>query len=315
MNQITNKGTSMQNIREWYIKKIKPNTILYLFLIPVLIYAAIFWYAPMFGLVMSFQRYNPGLGFLNSPWVGFEHFKLFFSSYMFGTLIKNTLRLSIYSLLAGIPLPIILALAFQYCRSHKFAKTVQTVTYAPYFISVVVLVSMLSIFLSPSTGLVNHLISKFGGDSIYFMVEKKIFSHIYVWSGIWQGAGWGSIIYTAALAGSNPQLHDAAVIDGASKWQRVVHIDFPILIPTFLILMILNIGHIMSVGYEKVYLMQNSGNIMVSQIISTYTYSIGVLDGEISYATAIGLFNNVINFILIFVASTASKKITQIGVI
>jgi putative aldouronate transport system permease protein len=310
-----NISTSIKSpFRVWFRKKVIPNWILYLFLIPALIYAAIFWYAPMFGLVMSFQRYNPGLGFLKSPWVGLDNFERFFDSYMCWTLIRNTLVLSLYSFIAGLPIPIILAIVFQYCPHKRFVKTVQTVTYAPYFISVVVLVAMLTIFLSPRTGLINLAIKNMGVQPINFMSDSAWFRHIYVWSGVWQGAGWGSIIYTATLSGSDPQLHEAAIIDGASKWKRVWYIDLPVIAPTFIILQIMNVGHIMSVGFEKVYLMQNSANIMVSEIISTYSYSLGIKGGEVSYTTAIGLFNNVVNFILLLTANFISSKVSKISV-
>lgn len=298
----------------WFRRKIAPNWILYLFLLPVLVYAAIFWYAPMFGLVMSFQNYNPGLGFFGSPWVGLANFERFFNSYMCWTLIKNTLWISLYSFIAGLPVPIILAIVFQYCPHKRFVKTVQTITYAPYFISVVVLVAMLMIFLSPRTGLINIIIKSLGAQPINFMSDAGWFRHIYVWSGVWQGAGWSSIIYTATLSGSDPQLHEAAIIDGASKWKRVWYIDLPVLAPTFIILQVMSIGNIMSVGFEKVYLMQNSANIMVSEIISTYTYTLGIKGGEVSYTTAIGLFNNIVNFVLLLAANFISSKVSKISV-
>jgi putative aldouronate transport system permease protein len=298
----------------WFRKKIAPNWICYLFLLPVLIYAAIFWYAPMFGLTMSFQRYNPGLGFFKSPWVGFSNFKRFFDSYMCWTLIENTLYISLYSFIAGLPIPIIMALAFQYCPRKRFTKTVQTITYAPYFISVVVLVAMLTVFTSPRTGLINLAMKGLGVQPVNFMADAKWFRHVYVWSGVWQGAGWSSIIYTAALSGSDPQLHEAAIIDGASKWKRIWYIDLPVIAPTFIILQIMSIGNIMSVGFEKAYLMQNSANIMVSEIISTYTYTLGVKGGEVSYTTAIGLFNNVVNFALLLGANFISGKVSKISV-
>lgn len=303
-----------KGIGNWFHRKIRPNLILYAFLLPVIIYAAIFWYAPMFGLVMAFENYNPGKGFLNSPWVGFDHFTRFFNSYMFTTLLKNTLTISIYSFIAGIPFPIILAFAFQYCEKKRMSKMVQTVTYAPHFISTVVLVGMLTIFLSPRTGFVNALLRLMGMDAINFMSEKSMFIHIYVWSGIWQGAGWSSVIYTAALAGADPSLHEAAVIDGASRWKRVIHIDLPVLMPTFIILQIMGIGNILGVGFEKIYLMQNPANIMVSEVISTYTYTLGVKGGEVSYTTAIGMFNNIVNFILLITANLMSSRLTKTSI-
>lgn len=311
---IQKKNQPSRQMRGWFQKRIKPNLLLYVFLIPPLLYAAFLWYAPMFGLVMAFQNFNPGKGFLGSPWVGFAHFERFFGSYMFGTLLKNTLLISLYSFLAGLPFPIILAFAFQYSARRRFAKFVQTATYAPHFISIVVLVGMLTIFLSPRTGFVNMLLQGLGMDPIHFMSEKSMFAHIYVWSGIWQGAGWGSVIYTAALAGSDPALHEAAVIDGASLWKRVIHVDLPVLVPTFIILQIMGIGNILGVGFEKIYLMQNPANIMVSEVISTYTYTLGVKGGEVSYTTAIGMFNNIINFILLLSANFISNRLTKMSV-
>lgn len=301
--------------KNWYVKKIKPNHILYIFLIPILVYAVIFWYAPMVGIIMSFQRYSPGLGMFKSPWVGFFHFQKFFESYMFWRLIKNTLVLSLYGFIAGMPIPIILAITFKYCESKRFVKVIQTAVYGPFFISTVVAVAMIMIFLSPRTGLINVIIESLGGNTISFMAKSEYFRHIYVWSDIWQGAGWGSIIYTAALAGSNPELHEAAIIDGASKIKRVFYIDLPVLAPTFIILQIFSVGNIMGIGYEKVFLMQNSANSMVSEIISTYQYTMGIRNGEFSYTTAIGLFNNLINFILLISANALSKKFTNRSVI
>ena len=311
---LSNSNTKL-SFTSWYKRRIRPNLILYIFLIPVIIYAAIFWYAPMFGLTMAFTNYNPGFGFLKSPWVGFNHFSRFFNSYMFTTLLKNTLTISIYSFIAGIPFPIILAFAFQYCRNKRISKTIQTVTYAPHFISTVVLVGMLTIFLSPRTGFVNSILRMLGAEAINFMAEKSMFAHIYVWSGIWQGAGWSSVIYTAALSGSDPSLHEAAVIDGASLWKRVIHIDLPVIMPTFIILQIMGIGNILGVGFEKVYLMQNPANIMVSEVISTYTYTLGVKGGEVSYTTAIGMFNNFVNFILLLTANLMSSRLTRTSII
>lgn len=315
MSTMIKEQQKKETVSTWFKRRIMPNWILYLFLLLPMIYAIIFWYAPMGGLVMGFQRYNAGKGILGSSFVGFEHFQRFFSSYMFGTIIRNTLTLSLYSFIAGLPFPVLLAILFKYCRAPRFAKIVQTITYGPYFISIVVLVAMLSVFLSPRTGLINLFLGNFGVLPVNFLSDPACFQHVYVWSGIWQGVGWSSIIYTAALASADPALHEAAIIDGASKLKRIWHIDIPIIIPTFIILLIMNIGSIMSVGYEKVYLMQNSANIMVSEIITTYTYTLGIKGGEVSYTTAIGLFNNAINFVLLLLANIISSRATKISVV
>lgn len=259
---MTDKTVSVSNqpesgLKYFYQKRIRSNAIMYMFLVPVMVYAVLFWYVPMFGLLIGFQNYNPGAGVMGSTWVGFDHFRRFFGSFMLTTLLKNTLFLSLYSFIAGLPFPIILAVSFQYHKRRRFSKFVQTVTYAPNFISVVVIVGMLNIFLSPRTGFINNLLNIFGLDSINFMSERSMFSHIYVWSGIWQGAGWGSVIYTASLSNSDPSLHEAAVVDGASLWKRIIHIDLPVLAPVFVILQILAIGNILNIGFEKIYLMQN----------------------------------------------------------
>lgn len=298
-----------------YAKRIRPNLIVYLFLLPAVIYALIFMYYPIYGIQIAFKDYNPGLGIMDSPWVGLKHFNRFFDSYLLWKLLWNTLSLSLYTFLAGMPIPIILALAFNYCHHNRFRKLVQTVTYAPHFISVVVLVGMMVVFLSPNTGIVNVLIRAFGGEPVAFLTSEGLFRHLYVWSGVWQGAGWSTIIYMAALSGVSPELHEVAIVEGASKFKRVWHVDIPVLLPTFIILQIMSLGHIMGVGFEKVYLMQNPGNAMVSEVISTYTYKLGIQGGEFSYTSAIGLFNNVINLVLLLVANGLSRRISKIGVI
>lgn len=302
-------------LKYYYTKNIKPNLIIYLFLLPAVIYALIFMYYPIYGIQIAFRDFNPGLGITGSPWVGMKHFNHFFNSYILWRLLKNTLGLSLYSFLAGMPVPIILAIAFNYCYSNYFKKIVQTITYVPYFISMVVLVGMMMVFFSPNSGIVNTLIKMAGGEPVAFMTSEALFSHIYVWSGVWQGAGWSTIIYIATLAGVSPELHEAAIVDGASKFKRVLCIDMPVLMPTFVILQVMSLGHIMNVGFEKIYLMQNPGNAMVSEVISTYTYKLGVQNGEFSYTSAIGLFTNVINLVLLLVANYMSKKITEVGVI
>lgn len=254
----------------------KRNYALYLFILPAFLYILIFHYWPLYGIQLAFKDYIPNKGIWGSPWVGFKYFKQFFSSYRFSQLIKNTLAISLYSLVAGFPMPIILALILNYTKNYRLKKFAQTATYAPHFISTVVMVSMVYIFLSPRTGIINTFIEFLGGEPKYFMGIPSHFRHIYVWSGIWQGTGWGSIIYIATLSGVDPELHEAAVIDGASKLRRIWHIDIPSIMPTAIILLILNMGSIMNIGFEKVLLMQNDLTLEVSEVISTYVYKMGM---------------------------------------
>lgn len=267
----------------------------------------------MYGVQIAFKDYMPSLGIWGSPWVGFKHFKRFFDSYYFWELLQNTIGISVYSLVAGFPLPIILALALNEVKPGPFKKTVQTVTYAPHFISIVVLVGMVIAFLSPTNGIINIALEAIGIESHAFMEDPRWFKTIYVISGIWQSTGWNSVIYMAALSGVEPELHEAATIDGASRWQRMWHINFPTLVPTIVILIIMNFGSIMSVGHEKVLLMQNPLNMPSSNIISTFTYQQGLLDAQYSYAAAIGLFNSVINSILLITVNKISKKVSDVA--
>lgn len=286
---------------------------LYIFLLPALIYFLIFHYGPMYGVQIAFKKYMPSLGITGSQWVGFTHFKKFFNSYYFKDLIKNTLGISIYELILGFPMPIILALVFNELKNGFFKKFAQTVTYAPHFISTAVIVGMLVSFLSPSTGVINHIIAGLGGNRQAFLEDPKWFKTIYVLSGIWQNTGWNTIIYMSALAGVNPELHEAAAIDGASRLQRLIYINLPALIPTMIILLIMNFGSIMSMGYEKILLMQNPLNIASSNVISTFTYQQGLIDANYSYAAAVGLFNAAINAILLLTVNKITRKITNIG--
>jgi putative aldouronate transport system permease protein len=292
-------------------KRMKENYMLYLFLLPALLYVAFFCYAPLYGIQIAFKNFSAYKGIWDSPWVGFQHFETFFSSYRFWLLLKNTLVISLYSLIAGFPAPIILALMINYIQNPHFKKWTQTLTYAPHFISTVVMVGMLNMFLSPSSGFVNTFLKTIGLDAVYFFGEAPLFKHVYVWSGVWQGAGWGAIIYIAALAGVSPELHEAAIIDGATKIKRVWYIDLPALLPTAIILLIMNAGSIMSVGFEKAFLMQTDLNLNASEIISTYVYKIGLQNAEYSYSTAIGLFNNVINLILLIAVNQMAKHFSE----
>ena len=292
----------------------KRNWILYLFLVPAVVYIAIFMYAPMYGLVIAFKDFSASKGIMGSPWVGTKWFSTFFNAPRFWQILKNTLALSVYSLVVGFPLPVILALIINGIGNTRAKKFTQTVTYMPYFISTVVLVGMMSVLFSPRSGIVNTLLSYLGGSGdTFFMGESKFFRHMYVWSGVWQSTGWNSIIYIAALTGVSQELHEAAKIDGANKLQRILNVDLPAIMPTMVILLIMNCGSILSVGYEKVYLLQNDLNTPVSEVISTYIYKMGLQQQRFSYSTAIGLFNNVVNFIILITVNRVSKKINGMG--
>lgn len=292
-------------------KRIARNWELYLFLLPTIIYFVIFKYIPMYGLQIAFKDFIAFYGIWESPWVGFEHFIRFFESYQFWNLLKNSLQINLYQLLFAFPLPIIFALMLNQVTRTRFKKLVQTVTYAPHFISVVVLVGMIFIFLSPSNGFVNNIIQLFGGEPIYFMGSNEWFKTVFVGSEIWQTTGWSAIIYLAALTSVDPHLHEAAIVDGASKFQRVRHIDIPGILPVIMIMFILEIGNFVTLGYQKVLLMQNSLNIASSEVIQTYVYKTGLLGSQFSYAAAIGLFENVLNFILLIMMNQLAKKLKQ----
>jgi putative aldouronate transport system permease protein len=286
---------------------------LYLLLIPVMLYYIVYQYLPMGGLVMSFQNYIPALGFFDSQWVGFDNFIRFFESYSFWRVLINTIEVSVLQLIFGFPFPVILALLLNEVRNKYFKRTVQTITYAPHFISTVVLVGMMTLVLSPSTGIVNKLIESLGGESINFMTEPGWFKPLYVISDIWQNAGWGAIIYVAALSSVDPQLHESAVIDGANRWQRIWHINLPGILPTIIIMLIMQTGRVMNIGFEKVFLMQTDPNLVASDVISTFVYRNGLIQGQLSFAAAVGMFNSVINFILVFVVNKISSKLSDIS--
>jgi len=293
------------------IRKIGGNWELYLFLLPTLVYFIIFKYIPMYGLQIAFKDFIAIHGIWGSPWVGIDHFIRFFESYKFWNLLGNSLLINLYQLLFAFPIPIIFALMLNQVTATRFRKFVQTITYAPHFISVVVLVGMIFIFLSPSTGFINNLIQVFGGEPIYFMGSESWFRTVFVGSEIWQTSGWSAIIFLAALTSIDPHLHEAAIMDGASKFQRVLHIDIPGIMPVIMIMLILEIGNFVTLGYQKVLLMQNDLNIASSEVIQTYVYKSGLLHSQFSYAAAIGLFENVINFILLLMMNQLAKKLKQ----
>jgi len=308
---------AQQNVNALRVKRsgryaILRNWDLYLLLLPVIAYYVIFHYMPMYGIQIAFKDFIATLGITESPWVGFKYFSRFFESFYFWRLIGNTVGISLYQLVVAFPAPIILALMINEVRSKYFKKTVQMVTYAPHFLSVVVLVGLCVSFLSTSNGIVNRgLVSLFKIEPVQFMSSPQWFKTVFVFSGIWQNAGWGSIIYIAALAGIDTQLYDAAIIDGASKFQRLRYVTLPGLFPTIIILFILEAGKIMNVGFEKVFLMQNAINKESSDVISTYVYGTGILGAQYSFSTAVGLFNSVINSILLVTVNHLSKTLGE----
>lgn len=306
-------GNQLQTNEMKLGKKLLKSWQLYVFVLPALIYFAVFCYGPMYGVQLAFKNYIAVDGITGSPWVGFVHFARFFDSYQFKQLLGNTLILSAYQLIVSFPIPIILAILLNQVRSSKFKKLVQTITYAPHFISIVVLVGMLNIFFSTRGGLVNEVIQFFGQEPILFMGKEQYFRDMYVWSGIWQNMGWNAIIYLAALSSVSPDLHEAATVDGASKLKRIIHIDIPSILPTIVILLIMNCGQIMSIGFEKAFLLQNSMNIGSSEIIPTYVYKMGLQQAQYEFATAVGLFNSVINFILLISVNKIAKKLGTTG--
>ncbi len=286
---------------------------LYLLIALPLAWLLIFAYGPMYGIQIAFKDYRAVDGIFGSEWVGFEHFINFVTSYNFGKLMGNTIIISLYGLIAGFPMPIILALSLNCCLQTRLRKTVQFVIYMPHFISTVVMVGIILQFLSPTVGMINNFIKLFGGEAYDFMGDPDLFRHIYVWTGIWQSAGYGTIIYLAALAGIDPGLHEAAIVDGANRFKRILHVDLPGILPTTIILLIMNTGQILNVGFEKIYLMQNSLNLSVSEVISTFVYKIGLQSAaaDFSYSTAIGLFRSAINIILIVTVNKVSKVVSE----
>nr|WP_307991768.1 ABC transporter permease subunit [uncultured Niameybacter sp.] len=292
-------------------KQILRHWQLYLILLIPVVLVAIFSYGPMYGVQIAFKDYIPSYGISGSKWVGLKHFQSFIGSHQFPRLIGNTLMISVYGLIAGFPVPIILALALNECMNAKFKKIVQMVTYAPHFISTVVMVGIVLLILSPTSGILNQFIQLFGGEPIDYMAKPEWFKSIYVWSGVWQGMGYSSIIYIAALAGIDPTLHEAAVVDGATRLQRIWHVNIPGILPTVTILLIMNFGSIMSVGYEKILLMQNKLNMPTSDVISTFVYRVGLVDAQYSFSAAVGLFNALINFGLLMLVNAIAKKLGE----
>ena len=291
-------------------RELTRNWILYVMILPVIAYFIIDHYAPMYGIVIAFKKFNAKLGIMGSKWVGFKHFIRFFKSFNFVQILTNTLFLSLYTTALEFPTPIIFALLLHYLDIKPLKKTVQMISYAPHFLSTVIIVSMLTMFCNRD-GLFNIITGFFGANPTNLLSKPELFRHIYAWSDLWQSAGWSTIIYLAALSGVDQQMHEAAIVDGASKFQRMLKIDLPSIIPTIVMLFILRLGRIMGVGFEKAFLMQNDMNLRTSEIISTYVYEMGLIKGDYSFSTAVGLFNNVVNVTLLILANTFSKKVLK----
>ncbi|MBQ8231429.1 MAG: sugar ABC transporter permease [Lachnospiraceae bacterium] len=294
-------------------KQISSNWQLYVLMLPAVTYTLLFCYKPMYGILIAFQNFSVRKGIWGSEWVGFDNFMRLFNSYWFPIILKNTFTLSVLGLIIGFPVPIILALMLNELRNGKYRTFVQTVSYLPHFISTVVMCGIITMFLSPSNGVINQIIALLGGEKVYFMQVPEWFKWIYELSGIWQGAGWSSIIYFAALSSVDSALLEAADIDGASRMQKIWYINLPEIIPTIVVMFVLRCGQILSVGYEKVYLLQNDMNLIGSEIISTYVYKVGLEQSDFAFSTAVGLFNTVVNCVILCTANALSKKITKTG--
>lgn len=306
MKNKNTRGTLAYRLRRDWIR----NRSLYVMVIPVLLFYLLFHYKPMYGAIIAFKDYTPALGVAKSPWVGLANFIRFFKSVYFVRLIKNTILLSVYNLIFGFPAPIILALLLNEVRNKHFKNITQTITYLPHFISLIVVTGMLTDF-SMTSGLFNDIIAFFGGERSPLLQNPKLYRTMYVASGIWQQVGWGSIIYLSALAGVDQQLYEAASIDGAGKWKQLLNVTIPGIAPTIIIMLIMRMGSLMNMGYEKTILLYNPSTYDTADIISSYIYRVGLLEQDWSYSTAVGLFNSVINFGLLIFTNKMSKKYSE----
>ncbi|TVY08839.1 ABC transporter permease [Paenibacillus cremeus] len=308
MNQGTNREAAAARRSGW--RAYTRNYDLYLMLVPVLAYYVIFQLQPIYGLQIAFKDFSASLGIWGSPWVGFAHFERFFSSYYFGRLLTNTIEISLYALAVGFPMPIILALLLNEIHLLKLKKFIQNITYFPHFVSVIVVAGMINAFTSPD-GFINTIVSWFGGEKASFLTNPAYFKTIYVISNVWQHTGWSAIIYIAALASINPELYEAATIDGASRWKKILYVSIPGIFSTIVVLFILQIGSLLDVGFQKILLLQNPLNLEASDVISTYVYRTGILQGNYSLSTAVGLFNTLINVTLLVTSNAVIKRLTN----
>ena len=309
MNQMTQTKFKARSLR----RQLRFQWPLYLFALPAVIYLLIFAYGPMYGVQVAFRYYMPGRPLNECRWVGWHYFEMFIGDPAFRDVFNNTIILSVYYLVANFPFPIILALMLNEVKNKKYKRTLQTIYYAPHFISTVVLIGMLKIMLSPSIGIVNFLRVKLGFESIYYLGKPEYFRPLYVWSGVWQHTGWNAIVYLAALSAVDPSLLEAAEIDGAGRLRRIWHINLTAIRPTIIILFIMSIGSLISVGFEKTWLLQNPLNNKTSEVIATYVYSRGLMASNLSYGAAIGLFNNTINLVLLIIANTVARRFSEIS--
>ena len=308
----------MQNVPMSRMDKLRRNCLkacrmwqVYVLILPSFIYILIFKYGPMYGVLMAFQNVKPARGVWGSTWDGLKHLERFFNAPRSMEIIWNTFYISVSSMIISFPFPILLALLMNCLENQRYKRVVQTVTYMPHFISMVVMVGMLMVILNPTYGVINTFITRLGGKPIFFFGSEEWFMPLYVFSGIWQGMGWGSIVYLAALTSVDPALHEAAVVDGASRFQRVVHVDFPAILPTVIIYLILNCGNLMSVGFEKTYLMKTSLNSGVSEVISTYVYDRGLNKAEYSYSAAVELMNSLVNLVMLVTVNALSRRVSE----
>lgn len=306
----SNKKTQKKDI----FKRVFRYRQLYYFLIPAIIMVFIFNYLPIYGVQIAFKDFKPVQGIWGSAWAGFKYFTKFFTSYQFSDIMINTIRISIATLLLGFPMPIILALVVNQMASKSLKFAAQSITFIPHFISNVTVVGILIVFLSPNSGIIAALVSLLGFEPLNYMGEPHLFTPIYVISEIWQHTGWDSIIYVAALSAIDGRLYEAADLDGASQFKKILYIDIPSLGPTIATILVLRTGQILNLGFEKIYLMQNSLNLSVSEVIATYVYKTGLLSAQYSYSAAIGLFNNVINFILLILVNKITQKISKVSI-
>lgn len=299
-----------KSFKERVVKDWKRNKVIYLIFIPIFIYYAVFKYFPLYGLTLAFKEYLPSQTIWSSPWIGLENFRRFFNSVHFGRILKNTLVISIYEVIFGFPAPIIFALLLNEIKNSKFKRTIQTVTYLPHFISTMIICGIILDFSLPN-GLFNDIIVFFGGDRQPLLMNPRLFRPIYIGSGIWSGFGWGSIVYLSALSSIDVELYEAAVIDGAGRFKQMLYITLPGIAPTITILLIMKIGGLMSVGFEKIFLLYNPLVYEVADVISTFNYRKGLVEFDYSYSTAVGLFNSVINIILLTTANKLSRKVSE----
>lgn len=293
-------------------KDLRKNKWKYIMILPVIIYIAVFCYKPMYGVIIAFKNFRPAVGIMDSPWVGFKHFITFFNDYNFWRILKNTFSISALSILFGFPAPILLALLINEIRNTKFKRAVQTISYMPYFISMVIICGLIKTFCQ-SDGIITDLVVALGGERVNLLASKNWFYPIYIISSIWQNIGWDSIIYLAALAGIDQEQYEAARVDGAGRIRQIISVTLPGLMPTITILFILKMGNILNVGFEKILLLYSPTTYEVADVISTYVYRIGILDANFSYSTAIGLFNSVVNIIFLLLTNAISKRMNNSG--